>query len=134
MTTPDERIKPAPEPPAVRAIDWQEVALAALRFALVGGALGGALYFIAHADEDDRADEPTADPSLPDRAAVDAAALLDVPLDASAPQIRAALRSKLSASRAHPDHGGDDEETRRLIAARDLLLHRRTILDARGGA
>jgi GNAT superfamily N-acetyltransferase len=37
---------------------------------------------------------------------------------------RAALRSRLSASRLHPDQGGDGEEAKRLIAAKNLLVER----------
>lgn len=46
--------------------------------------------------------------------------LLGVGAGASEAEIRAAHR-RLVAS-AHPDHGGSDEETGRLNAARDLLL------------
>lgn len=46
--------------------------------------------------------------------------LLGVSARADEAEIRAAHR-RLIAS-AHPDHGGSDEETRRLNAARDLLL------------
>ncbi len=53
-----------------------------------------------------------------------AAALLGVALDASIDEIRAALRRKLGASGLHPDHGGDGEQAKRLIAAKNLLVER----------
>jgi hypothetical protein len=59
-----------------------------------------------------------------DVAAANAAAILGVAVDASADEIRAALRARLSASRLHPDHGGDGEEAKRLIAAKNLLIER----------
>lgn len=65
-------------------------------------------------DELDDGDEP----------ARDAAALLGVSLDATADEVRAALRSKLATSRLHPDHGGSGEEATRLITARNLLVER----------
>lgn len=52
-----------------------------------------------------------------------ARALLGVGQDADAATIRAAHRAHVA--RAHPDRGGSDEATRRLNAARDLLLDRR---------
>ena len=51
-------------------------------------------------------------------------ALLGVAVDASADEVRAALRARLSASRLHPVHGGDGEEAKRLIAAKNLLIER----------
>ncbi len=59
-----------------------------------------------------------------DAAVADAAAALGVEVDATADEIRAALRSKLRDSRIHPDQGGDGEEAKRLIAAQNLLLER----------
>lgn len=53
-----------------------------------------------------------------------AAALLGVPPDATADEIRATLRRKLAETRCHPDQGGDAEITRALIEARTLLLDR----------
>nr|WP_239987485.1 DnaJ domain-containing protein [Sphingosinithalassobacter portus] len=50
----------------------------------------------------------------------DACTLLDVPADADAEQIRAAHRRLIA--RVHPDRGGSAELTRRVNAARDLLL------------
>jgi hypothetical protein len=54
----------------------------------------------------------------------DAAILLGVPLDASVEKIRRACRLKLSRERIHPDHGGNAEAAKRVIAARDLLVKR----------
>lgn len=50
----------------------------------------------------------------------DARRLLGVGAKAGEAEIRAAHRRLVAA--AHPDHGGTDEEARRLNAARDLLL------------
>ena len=66
---------------------------------------------------------PTA-PPLPDRSVVEAAALLGVSIDAPEDQVRAALRARLTASRIHPDHGGDGEAAKALIAAKNLLAER----------
>src|SRR5436305_630995 len=66
------------------------------------------------------APSPPADPEPPppmvDERAVEAAALLGVEASASEDEVRAALRARLSASRLHPDHGGDADEAKRLIA------------------
>ena len=71
---------------------------------------------------------PPADPEPPlpkvDERVVEAAALLGVEIDASEDEIRAALRARLSSSRVHPDHGGDADEAKRLIAAKNLLIER----------
>ena len=56
--------------------------------------------------------------------AVAAAALLGLDLDASEDEIRAALRAHLTLSRLHPDQGGDAEEAKRLIAAKNYLVER----------
>jgi hypothetical protein len=69
------------------------------------------------------ADQPKAAPVV-DPEAAQAAALLGVAVDASEDEIRAALRGILSASRLHPDHGGDGEEAKRLIAAKNQLIER----------
>jgi len=55
-----------------------------------------------------------------DKGYVEARSLLDVPSDADAEQIRAAHRRLIA--RVHPDRGGSAELTRRVNAARDLLL------------
>ena len=49
-------------------------------------------------------------------------AVLGVEVDAGADEIRAALRAKLSASRLHPDQGGDGIRARELIDAKNLLI------------
>jgi hypothetical protein len=54
----------------------------------------------------------------------EAANLLGISLPASAREIRRACRQKLIDERIHPDHGGDGEQARRVIAARDLLVDR----------
>jgi hypothetical protein len=59
-----------------------------------------------------------------DDAAVAAALLLEVNLDASADEIRRALRRKLSIARLHPDQGGNGARAARLIAAKNLLVER----------
>jgi hypothetical protein len=70
---------------------------------------------------DDYADtEGTAD----DSEAAEAATLLGVSLDAGEDEVRAALRAHLASSRLHPDQGGDGEEAKRLIAAKNLLTER----------
>jgi hypothetical protein len=59
-----------------------------------------------------------------DREIHEAATLLGVSLPASVEEIRRAFRQKLIAEQIHPDHGGDEERTRQVIAARDLLVDR----------
>jgi hypothetical protein len=49
---------------------------------------------------------------------------LGVGTDASPDEVRAALRARLSASPLHPDHGGDGEQAKRLIAAKNHLIER----------
>jgi hypothetical protein len=68
---------------------------------------------------DERHVAPVVDPEV-----AQAAALLGISVDASEDEIRAALRSLLSSSRLHPDQGGDGEEAKRLIAAKNLLVER----------
>lgn len=63
---------------------------------------------------------PPAPPIDPQRR--EAFDLFDLPPDASPAEIRAAHRKRMAS--AHPDHGGSDDEARRLNAARDLLLPR----------
>lgn len=72
---------------------------------------------------DDTTAEKLAVPFV-DSETANAAALLGVAVDASADEIRAALRRALSASRLHPDHGGDGEQAKTLIAAKNLLIER----------
>jgi DnaJ-domain-containing protein 1 len=54
----------------------------------------------------------------------EAARVLGVSVDATADEIRFALRAKMRASRLHPDHGGDEAQAKRLIAAKNLLIER----------
>ena len=126
------------QPPKV-AIDWGEVARAALGSAFVAGLVGGALHVLGKIVDAEAAEardaapanqEPSDDPSEdPFEFAVDddihrAAAVLGVDVDASADEIRAALRERLANSQLHPDQGGDGEEAKELIAAKNLLIER----------
>jgi hypothetical protein len=71
------------------------------------------------------ADSPADDPPpVIDERAAAAAALLGVAIDATEDEIRSALRSRLASSRLHPDHGGDGEQAKNLIAAKNLLIER----------
>lgn len=54
----------------------------------------------------------------------DAAKLLGIDKNAGEDTIRAALRSHLSSSGLHPDQGGDGEQAKQLIAAKNLLIER----------
>jgi hypothetical protein len=76
--------------------------------------------------EPPRVEAPTEEAAIivVDEAVANAAALLGVAVDANADEIRAALRSRLSASGLHPDQGGDGEEAKLLIAAKNLLVER----------
>jgi hypothetical protein len=64
----------------------------------------------------------------PDERAATAAALLGVDLTASADEVRRALRARVFEARIHPDHGGNEETAKQLIAAKNLLVE----LAARG--
>ncbi|MCU1281247.1 MAG: hypothetical protein JWM53_4793 [bacterium] len=72
------------------------------------------------------ADEPAekAPTVAVDERAANAAALLGVGVDSTEDEIRAALRARLASSRLHPDHGGDGEQAKALIAAKNLLIER----------
>jgi hypothetical protein len=59
-----------------------------------------------------------------DRDALAAADLLGVSLSATVEEVRKACRQKIVAEGLHPDHGGDEERVRKVIAARDLLVER----------
>lgn len=61
------------------------------------------------------------EPAMPPEEA-EARAVLGVPADADAESIRAAHRKLVAA--VHPDKGGSAELTRRVNAARDVLLKR----------
>jgi uncharacterized protein YbjQ (UPF0145 family) len=148
MTTKEQA--PAPPIAAPVGVDWREVARSALGSAFLAGLIGGALHVLGRVIE---AEARTAVERMRDAAgavegdaetaadageapheeehegddldeAAEAARLLGVGLDASESEIRAALRARLTDSRMHPDHGGDGEEAKRLIAARNLLVER----------
>lgn len=116
------------------SIDWREVARAALGSALVAGLIAGGFSTLAKlveaemqanaATDLDHDSEDDADEDRVESDVREAAAALGVSPDSTADEIRAALRARLGASRLHPDHGGDGEEAKRLIAAKNLLLER----------
>ncbi|MGY4394867.1 DnaJ family protein C protein 19 [Sphingomonas sp. UYAg733] len=62
-------------------------------------------------------------PEPPNGDDIAAREVLGVPAEASETEIRAAHRRLINA--VHPDHGGSAELTRRVNAARDVLLRRR---------
>jgi hypothetical protein len=102
---------------------WRELVRAVAESALLASAIGSGIVLIAEALS--AVKESTSHP--PEDAAVEASAVLGVPLDAGADEVRAALRRELSASRLHPDQGGDGEAAARLIAAKNLLIQRRQV-------
>lgn len=123
---------PATSPMPLTAIDWQKLARDAFGAGWVAGFIGGTLQTVAKIIE-----EKNAAPSvsrIPDQIlesnddeedeATVAAAMLGVSVDASADEIRSALRSRLAASGLHPDQGGDGVEATKLIAAKNLLIDR----------
>ncbi len=136
MESPDQNAAPRPllnDP----AIDLHGAARAAFGSALLAGLVGGGFYLLGQmrdriaariAEEAARrAQEQAATAEEPiDADELEAAALLGVVVDASADEIRAALRAKLGASNIHPDRGGDGVEARALIDAKNLLIHRLT--------
>jgi hypothetical protein len=91
-------------------VDWSEV----IRKLALLGLVGSAIYIgvrcpIAVAPKVPNNDER-------------AAQVLGVQPNASIDEIRSAFRRRLF--EVHPDHGGDEEATRRLVDARDRLLRR----------
>src|SRR4051794_1405934 len=114
----------APKP----KIDWHEVARSAIGSAFFAGLIGGALHVLGKAIEAEVMrttieETPSSEQPAPVQDdAARAAMLLGVSIDASADEIRAALRSQLAESRLHPDHGGDGEQAKELIAAKNLLI------------
>jgi hypothetical protein len=74
--------------------------------------------------EDDEAHAEVAPITVIDEKMAQAAAALGIAASASEDEVRAALRARLSSSRLHPDHGGDGEQAKRLIAAKNLLIER----------
>jgi hypothetical protein len=140
-----------PDGAAPSDVDWRQVARTAFGSAFVAGLIGGALHIVARvieaearsaaekmraagaaAPRTEATDAPFAEDADGDggaddndeAAALEAALILGVRLDATEDQIRAALRARLRDSRIHPDQGGDGEEAKRLIAARNLLVER----------
>jgi hypothetical protein len=118
-------------------IDWNEIARKALGSAVFAAFVGGAMQVLSDvvraelkaASKRNRKaeapfDEPTSTEVIADRSdeLVEAGELLGVDPQAGEAEIRAALRAYLAESRVHPDHGGDAEEAKRLIAAQNLLL------------
>ena len=133
MDAKDTKVGPDP-------LDWDSIGRAALGSAILAGVASIAFGFVSQYWAN-RAPSPAPTPPLRnvdpqlnealsdeveateiDPQVAEAAALLGVDLDTSAAKIRAALRARIVRDRLHPDHGGDGEEARRLIAARDLLL------------
>jgi len=128
--------------PKLDTLDWDSIGRAVLGSAILAGVASLAFgvisqYWSSQSDGPDSAprprnDEPLLNDALSaeadetdiDPEAAEAAALLGVDLEATVPEIRAALRARIISGSVHPDHGGDGEEARRLIAARDLLLAR----------
>jgi hypothetical protein len=53
-----------------------------------------------------------------------AAIIIGVELDATEAEIRAALRQQLRETQLHPDHGGDADGAKSLVAAQNLLIER----------
>jgi hypothetical protein len=128
--------------------DWTALARTALGSPELAAMVGEAFRMIGASIEQDiaRADAPPSPPataipveeptrdepaepdpapaSIVDERVANAATLLGVAPDATEDEIRAALRSRLSSSRLHPDHGGDGDEAKQLIAAKNLLIER----------
>jgi hypothetical protein len=79
-----------------------------------------------NAEEVDEAEQepPVVAPSVVDLQLLAAATALGISATATEDEIRAALRRRLASSRLHPDQGGDGEEARRLIAAKNLMMER----------
>ncbi len=82
------------------------------------------------APESARASAPICD-DVPhaDREAIEAANLLGVNVYASADEVRAAFRATVKRDLdLHPDRGGDPENARRLIDAKNLLIERARVV------
>lgn len=117
---------PAAEDTRSATAAWRDALLAGLVAAVV---VGSAVY-LAHAElptdvgetDETTADEETGDEATADE--LDAAKQLGISVDASADEVRAALRERIAASRIHPDHGGAHADAARLIAAKNLLCDR----------
>jgi hypothetical protein len=102
---------------------WRDLVRSVAESALLASAIGSGIVLIAEAllGVEESTDHPSED------AAVEASTLLGVPLDASADEVRAALRRELSVGRVHPDQGGDGVAAARLIASKNLLIERKRI-------
>jgi hypothetical protein len=111
-----------------KRLAWREALRTALESAFAAGLVTGGLYLVSRWMEAERSrtvplvDEGEAESD--DEEATAAAQLLGVHPHASADEIRAALRARLSETGAHPDHGGDAEMAKALIAAKNLLVER----------
>jgi hypothetical protein len=134
-----------------RSIDWDRVAKAAIGSAVLAGLISGTAQIVGQwlADrarpqqkaqrpntstrDDDQTEEDflSIDDALSAAArgsvvpadVANAAALLNVdPLRATQAEVRRAMRARIANDGAHPDHGGDAQQTRTLIEARDRLL------------
>jgi hypothetical protein len=112
---------PTPEDTPHATPAWRDALLAGL----VAAVVVGSAVLLAHGElpaEVDETDESTADEATGDE--LDAAKHLGISVDASADEVRAALRERIAASRIHPDQGGAHEAAARLIAAKNLLCDR----------
>jgi hypothetical protein len=101
-------------------VDWEELG----RAVLVGFTFVHEVLVRMQTEQAQWSAETRDEPDADEAAAARAAGLLGVSLTATPDEIRAALRAKLATSRLHPDHGGDGELARALIAAQNLLLAR----------
>jgi CysZ protein len=91
-------------------VDWSEV----IRKLALLGLVGSAIYIGVRCPIAVAATAPSDDER--------AAQVLGVQANASVEEIRSAFRKRLF--EVHPDRGGDEEATRRLVDARDRLLRR----------
>lgn len=120
-----------------KGVDWQATAQRAFDWAIFGAIVGAGIHVLATLVEQGKTDvDPEAAPTEPiedaeleaedelDVERLDAAKVLGVSVDASADEIRAALRARMAETRVHPDQGGDGDEAKRLIAAKNLLIQR----------
>jgi hypothetical protein len=126
-----------------KGVDWQATAQRAFDWAIFGAIVGAGIHVLATLVEQEKSEvdpEPVAtDPFVDaeleaeeelDVERLEAAKVLGVSVDATADEIRAALRARMAETRAHPDQGGDGEEAKRLIAAKNLLIQRQVEVKA----